>query len=99
MLRVTIDGASIPDRRALHEALAPVLPEWYGRNLDALYDCLTEPGELIQLTIQDLDALEKHLGGYAHAFLRVLKDASEECGRVRYELNSAPLSSTYTRER
>ncbi len=88
MLRATIDGASVSDRRALHAALAGQLafPEWYGGNLDALYDCLTEPGEAIELTVRSFDALEEHLGGYARAFLRVLEEVSEGRGRLRYRL-------------
>ena len=40
-----IDLAGVVSRKELHasiEAALP-LPEWYGRNLDALYDVLTEP--------------------------------------------------------
>ena len=40
-MRFVLDGARIPDRAALHRALAEGLrfPEWYGGNLDALHDC------------------------------------------------------------
>lgn len=40
-----IDLTGAENRRELHERIAQNLPvpEWYGRNLDALYDILTEP--------------------------------------------------------
>lgn len=52
----TIDLTGVTDRRGLHDRIAQELPvpEWYGRNLDALYDVLTEPrfssGCLIRFT-------------------------------------------------
>ena len=44
MKQIVLDCAKIEDRRQLHEALARELafPEWYGHNLDALMDCLTD---------------------------------------------------------
>lgn len=43
MTRVILDFAAIKDEAALHDALAKGLrlPASYGRNLDALWDCLT----------------------------------------------------------
>ena len=42
MRAVYLDCRAILSREALHGALARTLdlPEWYGRNLDALADCL-----------------------------------------------------------
>ena len=40
-----IDLTGTEDRAQLHDRIEQglPLPEWYGRNLDALYDVLTEP--------------------------------------------------------
>ena len=40
-----IELEGVDSRKELHERIAQVLPlpDWYGRNLDALYDMLTEP--------------------------------------------------------
>ena len=42
-----IDLTGIGNRADLHDRLqeALPLPVWYGRNLDAFYDCLTEQAE------------------------------------------------------
>ena len=42
-----LDGETILDKDMLHDTLAAALdfPDWYGRNLDALYDCLTDLAE------------------------------------------------------
>ena len=43
-MRVIINCENLFDREQAHEYLAQMLnfPEYYGRNLDALFDCLTE---------------------------------------------------------
>ena len=44
MYTCILDGKLIKDREMLHGILAaqPEFPDWYGRNLDALHDCLTD---------------------------------------------------------
>ena len=58
----------------LHTALA--LPEYYGANLDALYDCLTEISEPTELVVPKKVADEAYLGWYGQQFLQVLQDAA-----------------------
>ena len=72
-----LDGTEINDKRALHTALAEQLdfPAWYGHNLDALYDLLTELGEPVCVELEGEAALRERLGGYFGRFLRVLEDA------------------------
>lgn len=43
-MRVSIDARRLEEKEQSHEYLKEVLelPEYYGNNLDALYDCLTE---------------------------------------------------------
>ena len=71
-----IDFSEIADRNALHTRLkhALELPEYYGRNLDALYDCLTEMPECT-VTLISSDALSS-LGQYGKAVLSVFSDAA-----------------------
>ena len=77
MREAVLDGGRISSREALHTALA----EWYGRNLDALMDCLTDLGEELTLRLTGREALEEALGPYAHALLRVLRRAEVENAR------------------
>jgi ribonuclease inhibitor len=76
MKEIVIDCRLIPDAPALHRTLAEALgfPEWYGHNLDALHDCLTEISEDTKLTLQDFD----HLGTFRAGFRVVLNAAEEE---------------------
>ena len=75
-----IDGAVIESREALHDALAQQLslPEHYGRNLDALFDSLTDIREDCALRLVHADELFAHLGVYADVLQAVLRDACAE---------------------
>ena len=68
----------------LHTALA--LPEYYGANLDALYDCLTEIAESTELVVPKKVADEAYLGWYGHQFLQMLEDAAAENEALRVTL-------------
>ena len=52
-MRVELDGARLRYRSRVHRVLARKLdfPAWYGRNLDALYDCLTDLHEDTELVL------------------------------------------------
>lgn len=70
-----IDCAKISTPREFHRALAETLsfPEWYGHNLDALYDCLTEL-EATHLVLENWDASSP----FAQSFHDTFQDAQEE---------------------
>lgn len=68
---------SLPSlHKYLHVALA--LPEYYGANLDALHDCLTDIAEPTELVVPAAVADEANLGWYGQQLLAVLQDAATE---------------------
>ena len=79
-MRFVLDGSSVGNRETLHRVLAAGLqfPDWYGGNLDALHDCLTEITQPTELVIRGSNALETALGSYAAAFRRVLTDSAAQ---------------------
>ena len=85
MRSILLDCSAIQDRETLHRTLAAALalPEWYGGNLDALYDCLTDLGEETELHLRRFGTLEEALGGYARSLRRVLEDAAGETPRLK----------------
>ncbi len=87
MKTVILNGKKIPDRAALHAALAEELsfPQYYGRNLDALYDLLTEGSEQVRIVLLGKEAFEENLGVYFTRFLRVLEDAAQESAHLTFE--------------
>ena len=86
-MNVLLDGNAILNREMLHDTLASglCLPSWYGRNLDALYDCLTDVQEETVVVLRDRGALEEHLGGYGRRLLRLLEDVSQENPHIRLD--------------
>lgn len=81
-----LDGNVIRDRETLHDILADSLglPDWYGRNLDALHDCLTDVQEETQIRIQNGIGMDAHLGAYAAALRKVLAVSAEENQKIQY---------------
>ena len=63
-----------------HDALAQAFgfPEYYGRNLDALHDCLCEIGEETAIVMTDMDEENPE----ARPFLDVLADSARENPRL-----------------
>ena len=86
-MNVIVDGALILNREMLHDTLSTALrlPAWYGRNLDALYDCLTDVQEETVVVLRDRAALEEHLVGYGRRFMRLLEEVSRENPHIRLE--------------
>ncbi len=80
MKTICIDGCQVTSRSQAHAYLKTQLqlPDYYGRNLDALYDCLLDIGEQTQLTILHWDVCTTVLGEYAQRLLNVMVQATEE---------------------
>ena len=83
-MRATINGKRVTDRDSLHLLLRQKLnlPESCGKNLDAVYDVLTQPGKDRIITIKHEDMLRERLGDYADRLFRMLDDAAES-GHVK----------------
>ena len=79
-MRVVLDLSAIESAEELHREIAQGLsfPAWYGGNLDALHDCLTDLSDPVHLTVLHAQALEDALGAYCRSFQRVLSDSAQE---------------------
>lgn len=77
---VTLSGNKMTSKEALHDYLTKKLelPAYYGRNLDALHDCLCEVTHPLSLTVTYTERLLSYTGSYGERFLKVLKDAAQE---------------------
>lgn len=80
MRRLTLDCSQIESVAGLHLQLTELLdlPEYYGNNLDALADCLSEIHADTCLVLEDAEALERNLGDYAGRFFRMLEHCAGE---------------------
>lgn len=84
MAEIILDGLELQSLEEVHDrfARALALPEWYGRNLDALFDCLTEQSEPVTVRLLHQEALEDRLGRRGLALVRLLRRAAAENPRV-----------------
>ena len=74
MKRVELIASQLTDKNILHDVLIRELelPEWYGRNLDALHDCLTQLQDVELVLVGFSDE------GYLARVRRVIVDAAWE---------------------
>ena len=75
MKQIILDGNILADAAQAHDYLKEMLefPEYYGKNLDALHDCLTDLEDVeITITSPDED------GAIFQRMLRVFKAADRE---------------------
>lgn len=73
-----LDGSKMESLREVHVVLKKSLelPSYYGDNLDALYDCLTEMDA--EITILHFEFMKLYLGKYFNKFWSVFDRAQKE---------------------
>ena len=87
MRYVILNGAAVTDRKTLYDALEAhlELPDYFGRNLDALHDVLGDllAAQPLTLEIEGTEPLLRTLGRYGEAFLHMLDDTAKENKSLR----------------
>ncbi|WP_456267155.1 MULTISPECIES: barstar family protein [unclassified Bacillus (in: firmicutes)] len=89
MRKVQLDGAACRSQEELHDQLKTVLhlPDYYGKNLDALWDCLTGGVILpVELTWVNFQMSQDALGDYAENLRQLFQEAEEEL-KGQFQLN------------
>ena len=81
---VVLDGRKMTDKITLHQYLKEQckFPEYYGNNLDALYDVLTDREEPLEIQLLHADEMQQVLCGYGEAFIETLQDACANSPKV-----------------
>lgn len=86
---ITIDCTDIKDKAAFHAAVSKALSfaDYYGKNLDALRDCLTDIFVDTQIQFENWNLLEEALGPYSAAIQWVMTHAAGEnpCVQVFFD--------------
>lgn len=79
-MNVSVDFKGLTTRKELHEYLKNVLmlPDYYGNNLDALHDCMTERSEPLHLIISGKAELIANFEQYGDTLLQVLRATARE---------------------
>ncbi|MBQ8510494.1 MAG: barstar family protein [Clostridia bacterium] len=82
MKEIILDGACMTSVRTAHAHIADRLdfPAYYGGNLDALADCLSELPSNLSILVEDVDQMRENLSDYADVLLVILNDKANEVG-------------------
>jgi len=82
---VILDAKKMVEKEKMHEYLAKKfdLPEHYGRNLDALFDCLCEINESTLIKLKNENALDD---GTKESLAKLFYDVCNENELVKFEL-------------
>lgn len=88
MKTIRLDVTNIFTVRALHVYLAYRLnlPDYYGRNLDALHDVLGEITDQTRIVLSGQPA-SAEMAAYLPRLVRVFSDAAQENGKLRLEMD------------
>ena len=80
---VVIDGRKMTDRETAHTYLKRklALPDYYGRNLDALYDCLCEMSG-VQIILTYVSEMKDNLRRYADNIISTFEAAEEKNPKI-----------------
>ncbi len=80
MKRILLNGRRMQDIAGTHRYLQRKFrfPEYYGKNLDALHDCLMEIGQDTRIIFLNSEAAKQNLGDYADGLFCVLEDSFAE---------------------
>ena len=85
MKNVSLDAKKMVEKEKMHDYLAKKfdLPEHYGRNLDALFDCLCEINEPTLIKLKNENALDD---GTKESLIQLFRDVCSENALVKFEL-------------
>ena len=82
---VILDSKKMLEKEKMHEYFAKKfdLPEYYGRNLDALFDCLCEINEPMLIKLKNESALDV---ATKESLTQLFRDVCSENALVKFEL-------------
>ena len=88
MEKFILDGLEMIDKSRAHEHIAQVLslPEYYGRNLDALWDCLGEMPAGTSIILVNKESLYMALGDYGKRLVNTFVQAAMENESLSFEV-------------
>ena len=87
MKQAVLDGRRIDSMEQVHAIMKSSLsfPDYYGNNLDALNDCLTDISEITNIIIVRKSKLLKNLGTKGEDLIDLLEHISQEHSNVHVQ--------------
>ena len=87
-MTIHLDGRRMCSRAEAHAYLqeALSLPDYYGKNLDALYDLLTERGEPTEIILEHFGQMHDGLGRYAKLMAATFSQAAQHNEALTFQM-------------
>lgn len=88
MKEIILNGDKMSDSKLTHIYLKRKLqlPEYYGGNLDALWDLLSTESREIKIVIINTDSITKKMGFYGESLLHLFLEVCTENPKITVEL-------------
>jgi ribonuclease inhibitor len=88
MKEILLDGDKMIDKASTHTYLKQELelPDYYGENLDALWDCLSTDCSPKKISIYKPQAIIEHLGDYGESIINLFEQVAEENENIKVHI-------------
>ena len=88
MKTILLDGKKMNTKEETHEYISKTLafPDYYGKNLDALWDMLSTYDEPIHIVFKNTQTLKSNPDEYGNKILKVFLDAKENNDNISIEM-------------
>lgn len=85
---ILLDGRRMKSKETAHLYIKRKLelPQYYGKNLDALWDILSTNSEPMNIILFNQEYLQRNLGGYGDGIMNVFKEASDSNDKIKFRL-------------
>lgn len=80
MIEIKLNGAKMLDKTSTHNYLKEKLgfPDFYGENLDALWDCLSTDFSSKKIIIFNSKSIVENLGCYGEVLIKLFQEVAIE---------------------
>jgi len=87
-MKIILNGEKMKTKDIAHKYIKDKLDltEYYGENLDALWDILSTYNEEIEIELICKERLIEYLGEYGEAIIEVFQDVEEENLRIKFNM-------------
>lgn len=87
-MKIILDGNEMKTKEIAHDYLKKKLslPEYYGENLDALWDILSTCDHEIEIELMNKDRLIDNLKKYGEDLIELLQDVEIENSKIYFKI-------------